>query len=270
MTTTGVREPEEHPGASTRTRTGMAALIERESLRVLKIWSQTIVFPTLTGLLYVGVFGLALGERIGRVDGVDYVTFVLPGVILMQVATQAYNNNSSSVFQSRSDGYIEDVLAAPIHAWQVSLALLWGGILRSLSVATLIIALSLPVADVPLEHPLEAVLLLAAVAVMWGSIGSVAGIWAQTWDHHMMIGNLVIVPLVFVGGVFYSVEMLPDALALATRVDPLFYQVQGIRHAFLGTSDTPFLTAFALTVGLAIASFTVQTWLVVTGWRLKE
>src|SRR5690349_5521627 len=108
--------------ARPRTSVGFWALCERESLRVLKIWSQTIAAPVVTAMLYIGVFGLSLGERIGQVHGHDYLTFIVPGVVLMQVATQAYNNNSASVFQARSDGYIEDILSAPMHAWQISIA----------------------------------------------------------------------------------------------------------------------------------------------------
>lgn len=253
-----------------RTSTAFLALMERESLRVLKIWTQTIAFPTISGLLYITVFGGALGSRIGRIDGVPYLEYMVPGIVLMQVATQAFNNNSASVFQARSDGYIEDVLAAPMHPWQVSIALLWGGLLRSLSVGALVLVLGFLLTDLGMVHPVQALLLLVATGVLWSSVGTIAGIWATSWDQHMLIGNLVIVPLVFVGGVFYSVDMLPPRIAWLTRLDPLFYEVQGLRHAFLGHSDSSFALAFGLTVALAAIAFVVQLRLAVTGWRLKD
>lgn len=255
---------------ATRTRVGMAALCERELARVLKIWTQTIAFPTFTALLYLTVFGVSLGERIGLVGGVPYLTFIVPGVVLMQCATQSYANTSASVFQARSDGYIDDILSAPMHAWQVSVALLLGGVLRGLVVASLVLAIGAAVTDLPIAHPFQAAGLLLCVSVLWASVGVVAGTWAQTFDQHMLVGNLFILPLAFVGGVFYSVDMLPDRLQPFARLDPLFYQVQGMRHALLGTSDTSFALAAGLTVGLAAICFAVQVRLFVSGWRLKD
>lgn len=249
---------------------GFLALCEREALRVLKIWTQTIAAPVLTALLYMGVFGVSLGQRIGDVHGAPYLTFIVPGVVLMQVATQAYNNNAASVFQSRSDGYIEDILSAPMHAWQVSVALLWGGVIRAAIVALGVLAVAALITDVRIAHPALAALLIIAVSILWGSVGVVAGVVAQTFDQHMLIGNLVITPLVFVGGVFYSVEMLPERIAWLTRLDPLFYQVSAMRHAFLDTSDTSFGFAFGLTVTLAAICFAVQVSFFLTGRRLKS
>lgn len=249
---------------------GFLTLLERELLRVLKIWTQTIATPVLTGMLYFAVFGVAVGERIGRVDGFDYVTYIVPGVVLMQVATQAYANNSSSIFQAKTDGYIEDVLSAPLHAWQVALALLLGGVLRALLVGGLVLAGAAAFTDIPFAHPLEAIVLLVAVAVLWASIGVIAGIYAQTFDQHTLISNLIITPLLFVGGVFYSVEMLPRHLEVFTRLDPLFYEVNGLRHAFLGTSDASFAAAIISTIALAAIAFAGLVWLFHTGRRLKD
>jgi ABC-2 type transport system permease protein len=253
-----------------RTRTSFRALCEREAVRVLKIWTQTIAAPVLTALLYLAVFGVSLGQRIGHVHGVAYLTYIVPGVVLMQVATQAYSNNSASTFQARSDGYIEDVLSAPMHPWQVALALLSGGVLRSVVVGLLVLASASLVTDVQVAHPLEVCVLMLSVSVLWGSVGTIAGVYAQTFDQHMLIGNLVITPLVFVGGVFYSVQMLPGRIAWLTRLDPLFYQVNGMRHAFLNASDTSFVLATALTVALAAACFALQVLLFTTGHRLKD
>lgn len=257
------------PTSHTGTTRGFLTLLERELLRVLKIWTQTIATPVLTGILYFAVFGVAVGERIGSIDGFDYVTYIVPGVVLMQVATQAYANNSSSIFQAKTDGYIEDVLSAPIHAWQVALALLLGGVLRSLLVGGLVLAGASTMADLPFAHPVQAVVLLVAVAVLWASIGVIAGIYAQTFDQHTLISNLLITPLLFVGGVFYSVEMLPSHLQVFTRLDPLFYEVNGLRHAFLGTSDASFAAALISTVVLAATAFMVLVWMFHTGRRLK-
>lgn len=253
-----------------RSRVGFLTLCERETLRVLKIWSQTIAAPVMTAMLYIGVFGVSLGSRIGSIDGVAYLAYIIPGVVLMQVATQSYSNNSASVFQGRSDRYIEDILSAPMHAWQIAVAILWGGTMRAVLVGILVVACAALFTDVDLQHPFLALMLLVLVSIQWGSIGTIAGIFARTFDHHMLIANLIITPLVFVGGVFYSVEMLPEALAWLTRLDPLFYQVNAVRHAFLGTSDSDFVLALAITAGLTAVAFGAQMALLVTGYRLKD
>ena len=255
--------------ADAGTSRGFLTLVERELLRVLKIWTQTIAAPVLTGFLYFAVFGVAVGDRIGSVAGVDYVTYIVPGVALMQVATQAYANNSASIFQAKMDGYIEDLLSAPMHAWQVAIAVLLGGVVRALLVGTLVVFFASFVTDVPVRHPFEAALLFIAVAVLWASVGVIAGIYAQTFDQHTLISNLILTPLIFIGGVFYSVQMLPERLERFTRLDPLFYEVNGLRHAFLGTSDASFTAAVVSTVLLAAAAFGVLVWLFQTGRRLK-
>ena len=257
------------PQAAGSTRIGFVAMCGRETTRVVKIWSQTIAFPTMTALLYIGVFGVALGERIGVVEGFEYLAWVLPGIVLLQCATQAYNNNSASMFQSRMDGYIEDVLSAPVHAWQVSLALMWGGVLRSSAVATLVLVLGALLAGQGVAHPLLLVVSLFSVSVLWGALGVIAGTWAEHWDQHMMLGNLVLVPLTFVGGVFYSVSMLPDRLEPVVVADPMFYQVQAVRYAVLGTADAEPLLAIGTTALLAAAAFALQVHLFVRGWRLR-
>jgi ABC-2 type transport system permease protein len=156
-----------------------------------------------------------------------------------------------------------------MHAWQVAIAVLLGGVVRALLVGSLVVFFASFVTDVPVTHPFEAALLFVAVAVLWASVGVIAGIYAQTFDQHTLISNLILTPLIFIGGVFYSVQMLPERLERFTRLDPLFYEVNGLRHAFLGTSDASFGVAVSSTVLLAAAAFGVLVWLFQTGHRLK-
>jgi ABC-2 type transport system permease protein len=252
------------------TRTGFATLLRRELVRLLKIWSQTIVAPAMTSLLFLLVFGVSLGHRIGSIGGIEYLTFVVPGLVMLQVVTQAYNNNSSSIFQGRLDGWIEDVLSAPMHAWQISVSILIAGFVRALLITGLVLAGARLATRVPIEHPFEAVAMLAAVCLLWGSVGLVAGIVADSWDQHAMISNLVLQPLVFVGGIFYATNMLPHALADITRYDPLYWEVDGLRGAFLGVHDLSFAFAIGSTLLLGAAVFALQLWMFVSGWRLKD
>jgi ABC-2 type transport system permease protein len=244
-------------------------LAARESLRVGRLWSQTVLAPVVSSLLFVIVFGLSLGTRIRHVNGFEYQVFILPGLIAMGMLTAAYANNSSSIFQARNDRYIDDILAAPMRAWQADIGLTIGGVLRALAIGIVLTATAAPLLGVPIEHPLVLIFASFAAILAFASLGLVVGIYAQTWDHNAFVQNLVIQPLVFVGGVFYSVDILPSPWHQLTHVNPLFYIVDGIRYGFLGTSDVTPVIAIAITVALAAAMFSWSVWLFRSGHKLK-
>jgi ABC-2 type transport system permease protein len=244
-------------------------LTARESLRVGRLWSQTVLAPVVSSLLFVIVFGLSLGGRIRNVSGFDYQVFILPGLVAMGMLTAAYSNNSSSIFQARNDRYIDDILAAPMRAWQVDIGLTIGGVLRALAIGTVLTAVAAPLLGVPIEHPLLLLFTALAAILLFASLGVIVGIYAQTWDHNAFVQNLVIQPLTFVGGVFYSVDILPSPWHQLTHANPLFYIVDGIRYGFLGTSDVAPVLAIAVTVALAAALFSWSVWLFRSGHKLK-
>jgi ABC-2 type transport system permease protein len=248
---------------------GLVALTGREVDRVFKLWSQTVAAPVVSSFLFILVFGLSLGGRIRQVGGVDYEVFIVPGLIAMGMAQAAYANNSSSVFQARFDRYLHDILAAPMRAWEVNLGLTLGGVVRALAIGVALLALALPTTGVPIHEP--AVLLLATVIllVLFGSLGVVVGIYAETWDQAGFVNNLVILPLTFLGGVFYSVDLLPSPWHELSHLNPIFYLVQSIRYGFLGSSDVSVALALAVTGTLAAACVAWSAWLFRTGRRLK-
>jgi ABC-2 type transport system permease protein len=244
-------------------------LAARESLRVGRLWSQTVLAPVISSLLFVIVFGLSLGGRIRNVSGFDYQVFILPGLVAMGMLTAAYANNSSSIFQARNDRYIDDILAAPMRAWQVDIGLTTGGVLRALAIGIVTTAVAAPLLGVPIEHPLLLVVTSLTAILLFASLGLIVGIYAQTWDHNAFVQNLVIQPLTFVGGVFYSVDILPSPWHQLTHANPLFYIVDAIRYGFLGTSDVAPALAFAVTAALAAAMFWWSVWLFRSGHKLK-
>jgi ABC-2 type transport system permease protein len=244
-------------------------LAARESLRVGRLWSQTVLAPVVSSLLFVIVFGLSLSGRIKTVSGFDYQVFILPGLVAMGMLTAAYANNSSSIFQARNDRYIDDILAAPMRAWQVDIGLTIGGVLRALAIGIVTTAVAAPLLGVPIEHPFVLVLTSLMAILLFASLGLIVGIHAQTWDHNAFVQNLVITPLTFVGGVFYSVDILPSPWHQLTHVNPLFYIVDGIRYGFLGTSDVAPAIAIAVTAALAAAMFSWSVWLFRSGHKLK-
>jgi ABC-2 type transport system permease protein len=244
-------------------------LTARESLRVGRLWTQTVLAPVVASLLFVIVFGLSLGNRIRHVDGFDYQVFILPGLIAMGMLTAAYSNNSSSIFQARNDRYIDDILAAPMRAWQVDIGLTIGGVLRALAIGIVLTATAAPLLGVPIEHPFLLIFTALVAILAFASLGLIVGIHAQTWDHNAFVQNLVIQPLVFVGGVFYSVDILPSPWHQLTHVNPLFYIVDAIRYGFLGVSDVAPAISISVTAGLAAAMFSWSVWLFRSGHKLK-
>ena len=256
-------------GALVARHRGLVWLTGRETLRVFKLWTQTIVAPVLSSFLFILVFGLSLGARIKRIDGVDYDAFIVPGLITMAMVQAAYSNNASSVFQARFDRYLHDVLAAPMRNWEVNLGLSLGGAIRALAIGVALLLAALPVVQVPIHEPLVLALAVALALTLFSSLGVVVGIYAETFDHHTFVNNIVILPLTFLGGVFYSINKLPSPWHELSHANPIFYIVQAVRYGFLGTSDVSVVLALGVTAALAVVVVAWSSWLFRTGRRLK-
>jgi ABC-2 type transport system permease protein len=248
---------------------GMIWLIRRETLRVSKLWTQTVLAPIVSSGLFILVFGFSLSGRIREFDGIPYREFIVPGLITMAMVQAAYSNNSSSVFQARSDRYINDVLSSPMHAWQMNLGFNVGGIIRALAIGVGLGAVAIPVTGEPVREPLVLVPAVLLGLVLFSALGTIVGIFAETFDHHTFVNNIVILPLVFVGGVFYSVDLLPSPWHEATHVNPIFYLVNAVRYGFLGTSDVSVALCLGVTAGLAIPAYLWSQWLFTSGRKLK-
>jgi ABC-2 type transport system permease protein len=248
---------------------GLLALASREADRVLKLWSQTIAAPVLASFLFIVVFGLSLGGRIRQIGGVDYEVFIVPGLITMAMAQAAYSNNSSSVFQARSDRYLHDVLSAPMRAWEVNLGLSLGGVVRALAIGIGLLAIAAPVTGVPVREPLVLAVALALVLALFAALGVLVGVYAETWDQAGFVNNIVILPLSFLGGVFYSVDLLPSPWQEISHLNPIFFLINAVRYGFLGTSDVPIAVALAVTAALAAGVVAGSAAMFRSGKRLK-
>jgi ABC-2 type transport system permease protein len=244
-------------------------LCARECLRVSKLWTQTMLAPVVSSVLFILVFGLSLGVRIKEVEGFPYDQFIVPGLIAMAMAQAAYANNSSSIFQARSDHYINDVLSAPMHPWQMNLGLTVGGVYRALLIGGALMALALPLTGTPVEHPFLLLLATLLLVTLFGSLGIVVGIYAETFDHHTFVNNIVILPLTFLGGVFYSVTTLASPWEEISHANPIFYIVSAVRYGFLGASDVSPWLAFGVTAAMAAMAVAWSQYLFSTGKRLK-
>jgi ABC-2 type transport system permease protein len=219
-------------------------------------------------VLFLAVFGGALGQRIRHVEGIPYVSFVLPSLLVMTVAGQAFANCSTSLFQAKNEGYIEDVLTSPLRPWQVAFSYLSGGLLRGLIAALAVAVVSLPFAHEG-SQPVMAALALILTGLLFASLGVITGIWAETFDQHAFIANIVITPLALIGGVFYSARTLAEPWATLTRIDPLYHLVDATRTGLTGFHESPIWIALTVAAATAILAFAVATSLLAQGWRVK-
>jgi ABC-2 type transport system permease protein len=250
--------------------TALAWLCKRETLRVSKLWTQTVLAPVISSILFILVFGLSLGGRIQGVSDVDYEVFIVPGLITMGMVQAAYANNASSIFQARFDRYIHDVLSAPMRPWQMTLGYTVGGVFRALAIGVSLLVLAVILVDVPIERPFALVAAVTLGLVLFSALGVVVGIYAEVWDHTTFIANIVILPLAFVGGVFYSVEVLPSPWEELSHFNPVFYLVNAVRFGFLGESDVSVWLSLGVTAALALPVYAWSQWLFTTGKRLKD
>lgn len=230
-------------------------LLSREILRFARVWMQTIVPTLLTSLLYLVVFGLALGSRIEEVNGVPYLEYILPGIAFMNLVTGAHMNSSWSVFDAKRERYIDEVLISPMSDLQIALAYSLGGTLRGLIIGAGVFLVGAPFIGVEVAHPALLLLIGALSSFIFASVGTMVGALASRIDHISLLTNVVIQPLAFLGGVFYSVEMLPGVLRTATLLNPIFHTVDAARYAALGISDMNPYPTIAIVFLLAILAF---------------
>ncbi|MBN1530311.1 MAG: ABC transporter permease [Thermoleophilaceae bacterium] len=250
--------------------TGMLWLCRRETLRVSKLWTQTVLAPVVSSLLFILVFGLSLGGRIKQVGDVDYEVFIVPGLITMGMVQAAYANNASSIFQARFDRYINDVLSAPMKPWQMTLGYTVGGLFRALAIGSALLVAAAILVGVPVERPFALAAAVVLGLILFASLGLVVGIYAETWDHTTFIANIVILPLAFVGGVFYSIDVLPSPWHELSHVNPVFYLVNAVRFGFLGEADVSVWLSLGVTAALAVPTYLWAQWLFTTGKKLKD
>jgi ABC-2 type transport system permease protein len=249
-------------------RRGTIALAGREVRRVLSLWTQTILPAVVTALLFMAVFGGALGGRIGEVEGVAYLEFILPGLLVMMVAAQAFANTSTSLFQAKSEGYLEDVLTSPLRPRQLVLAYMAGGLVRGFGAAFAVALLATPFAD-GFHRPAIAVASIALTGLVFSALGVITGIWAETFDQHSFIASILIAPLALLGGVFYSARTLDEPWSTLTRIDPLYYLVDATRLGLTGFHESSTWISLSVAGGVALAAFGAATLLFARGWRLK-
>jgi ABC-2 type transport system permease protein len=230
-----------------------ATLWRREVSRFMKIKKQTLGAPLLETFLYISVFGAALGSRIKELHGIEYIVFVIPGLIMMAFATNAFTNNSSSILQQKFMGAIHDQLSSPASPRELLLAFCLGGFVRGLMVATLTFIAASLLVDLPVEHILVLLPALFLVGFFFSQLGVLIGVRAEQFDDVSFVQTFVLQPLIFLGGVFYSAALLPQPFETLTHFNPIYYMINLVRYGFVGYTEVSIpLSLLALTAATAV------------------
>jgi ABC-2 type transport system permease protein len=245
------------------------ALVRREVNRFMKIKRQTVGAPLLETFLYVSVFGAALGSRIDQLHGIDYVKFVVPGLIMMAWAMNAFSNNASSILQQKFQGAIQDQLSSPASPLQLLLAFSLGGFLRGMTVAVLTFIAASILIGVPVEHFFVVVPGLFLVGFFFAQLGVLVGVRAEQFDDVSFAQTFVLQPLIFLGGVFYSASLLPDPFETITHFNPLYYMINLVRYGFLGYTEANIALSLTFLTIVAGALFALNYRLFASGYKLR-
>jgi len=249
---------------------GLRTLLQKEVRRFLRVPGQTLASPLVTTTLYFLVFGWSIGHRLAPVDGVPYARFIVPGLVVMGVVQNAYLNSASSLFVMKLQGTIVDVLISPLAYWEILAAFVGAAVLRGLMVGGITFLVAGLFTGFEVAHPLLALAMLLLTAVVFAGMGVASAIWAQTFEQVNFFPTFFILPLTFLGGVFYSARALPPALEPFTRANPVFYMVDAVRYGVLGISDAPPAVGVGLVVLLAAAALVGPYLLLRSGWRLRS
>lgn len=248
---------------------GFRTLFAKEVRRFLRVPGQTLLSPVVTTVLYFVVFGWSLGGRLREVEGVPYARFIVPGLVALGVVTNAYSNTASSLFVMKLQGTVVDLLVSPLGYGEILWAFVSAAVLRGLIVGGVMWGVAGIFEGFHVAHPAAALALVLLAAVLFAALGLITAIWATSFEQVNFIPTFFITPLTFLGGVFYSVEMLPPAFRRFTLANPVFYMVDGLRFGMLGISDASPWTGAALLGGLAAAAVAAAYGLLRSGYELR-
>lgn len=249
---------------------GLYTIVRKESRRVVRIWVQTIVPPAITMTLYFIIFGSLVGSRIGEMDGVPYMRFIAPGLIMMAVIQNSFANVVSSFFSSKLMLHLEEMLVAPLAHTTIVLGFVVGGIVRGLLVAALVVVVALFFTDLDVAHPFVTFTTIVLTALIFSTAGLFNAIFAKTFDDISIIPTFVLTPLTYLGGVFFSIELLSPFWQKVALVNPILYMVNAFRYGMLGSSDIPLGAAYAIMIGFAAALFAAVLLMLKYGTGVKS
>lgn len=242
----------------------------KECTRFLRIWVQTLVPPAITMSLYFVIFGSLIGSRIGQMGGFSYMEFIVPGLIMMSVITNSYSNVSSSFFSAKFQRNVEELLVAPVPTWVVIMGFVGGGVARAMLIGIIVTCVSMLFVDVQIFNLGIIVLTLILTSTMFATAGLINAVFAKTFDDISVVPTFVLTPLTYLGGVFYSLTLLPEFWQWVSKANPIVYMVNGFRYGFLGVSDVNVATSIGLLVVFNVVLFSVAYGLLQRGIGIRS
>ena len=249
---------------------GVLAIYRFEMARAMRTLWQSLVTPVITTALYFVVFGAAIGSRMSEIDGINYGSFIVPGLMMLSLFTESIFNASFGIHMPRFTGTIYELLSAPLSAFETVLGYVGAAATKAMSVALVILITANLFVDVHVEHPLLMLLYLLLVAATFCLFGFIVGIWAKGFEQLQIIPLLIVTPLTFLGGAFYSIDMLPEPWRTITLFNPVVYLINGFRWTFFGTADVPVAWSLAATFAFFLVCLAGIWWIFRTGYRLKS
>ncbi|MDX9873621.1 MAG: ABC transporter permease [Spongiibacteraceae bacterium] len=245
-------------------------LVRREVRRFIRIWLQTLLPPAITMTLYFVIFGRLIGSRIGEMGGYTYIQFVVPGLIMMAVVTNSFANVVSSFFGAKFQRFIEEIQVSPVSNHTILLGFVTGGVIRGLLVGAIVTVVALFFTDLPMHNPLVTLSILVLTALLFSLGGFINAVFANNFDDISIVPTFVLAPLTYLGGVFYSIDLLSEFWAGVSKLNPMLYIVNAFRYGILGHSDVDVGVAFVMVGLFTVAAYAYSMYLLITGKRLRQ
>lgn len=248
----------------------LKSILNKEIHRFMRIWVQTLVPPAITISLYFVIFGSLIGSRIGEMGGFDYMSFIVPGLIMMSVITNSYSNVASSFFSAKWQRNVEEMLVAPVPNWVIVAGYVGGGMTRGILVGLIVTLISLLFVDIQIHNVWVIITTVCLTSATFSLGGLINAIFARSFDDISIIPTFILTPLTYLGGVFYSISLLPDFWQGVSQINPIVYMVNAFRYGFLGISDVSLTVAFAVLGVFIVTLFTIAMTLISKGIGLRS
>jgi ABC-2 type transport system permease protein len=253
-----------------RNRIALQTIWVKECTRFLRIWVQTLVPPAITMTLYFVIFGNLIGSRIEEMGGFSYMEFIVPGLIMMAVITNSYANVCSSFYSAKFQRNIEELLVAPVPNWIIIVGFVGGGVARALIIGVIVTAVSMLFVDIKIFNLPIIIITLLLTSILFSTAGLINAIFAKSFDDISIVPTFILTPLTYLGGVFYSISLLPDVWQWISKINPIVYMVSSFRYGFLGVSDVSYLTSMALLVGFNVVLLSIAYTLINRGVGIRS
>jgi ABC-2 type transport system permease protein len=248
---------------------GLWTMIRREIARTWRVKVQTLVSPVVSSSLYIFIFGTVIGSQIDTIQGVPYITFVFPGILMLAVINAAFSSSSSALYFARFIHSLDEILVTPFSYLEIILGFMFGAVMRGFMVAALIMGVGLLFGAVTLTSPLWFLFYIGAIAGIFSLLGIIVALWADGFEQLSSLNTFVITPLTYLGGIFYSITMLPPLATTLTHLNPFFYFVDGIRYAMIGIHEAPDTIGVILTLAILVSLLCLVVYLFRIGWRIR-